>query len=220
MHTLSDTDITKKALGNVLGIFDSPTGSPIFRQLLTDLAGGEGEARDLWMIVRQILSGKALADGFDITAQELDAIYALGLIQQAEGRHEAAIPVFSILALLNQNDIRAYKRMAASLAQLRKFDEALKNLGVAYLIDPDDTEIAIMAAECHIATGEHEQARYYLDRAIEKANPARRATSAYQRASALLHHLEQQSKAATVSAGLGNADQYAALISDEERSRE
>ncbi len=216
---LSGNDITKRVLDNVLGVFDLPTGSPTFKELFTALAGGEEEARHLWTIVRHILNGNVLAEGLDITSQELDAIYSLGLIQQAEGRHEAAIPVFSILALLNQNDIRAYKRMAASLIQLRKFDEALTYLGVAYLIDPEDAEAAIMVAECHIATAEQDQAKYHLQKAIEKTGAASQTTTAYQRASALLRHLGQQSLAATVRVGSENTDQCDARAADKERIR-
>lgn len=154
MFTPPVDKIAQKALSDVLGLFNSGRAPVELQRMIIELAGSEENAKDVWTIAAAVAQGKSLAEGFSINQQELESIHAIGLLQQAEGQHAAAIKAFGMLALLNQQDIRAHKGIGRSLRQLGEPARAATNFAAALMFDPDDLEAMVSLAECRILAGD------------------------------------------------------------------
>jgi tetratricopeptide (TPR) repeat protein len=148
----------------MLDTFKSEQVRKISKDLLEKLVGQPADLEAMVDVVSGIESGKIIGQGFSLTESELDGVMGLASMHYQSGRYEDAARLYSFVALMNHLDIRAFKGAAMCLQKLGFHAEALQCLGVALLQAPDNQELAQMASESFVLTGDTEKAQDIIER--------------------------------------------------------
>jgi Flp pilus assembly protein TadD len=192
MIASNDQKITAQAFSDAFNMFDSGQGFLTIRGLLSDMTGGEDNAREILKIVRQILEGKTLAQGLGIEPEELEAMHVLARLQKSEGRYLEAMQIYGLLIIFDQNDPRFHKGLGLSVKALGEAEKALELLLFAYALDADDKEIALAIAECHLAADRREIAEKMLENLVSKPADGEEEIALNAKAKAILELLEKR----------------------------
>ena len=84
--------------------------------------------------------------------EEQESLYALGNFLMKQGMHDKAQTVFFVLRAYHPVEYRYVLAHALCLKQRTLFEDALEELRVAAMLEPDSPEPLMHAAECLIAS--------------------------------------------------------------------
>lgn len=102
-----------------------------------------------------------------ISAEQLEAVYALAYADIQAGRFEEAIDRCGMLAQHDPGDRRFLVAFALCLQHLEQFESAARFYGEALLLDATDALCAFRIGECLGALGELTDAREALEMAVK-----------------------------------------------------
>ncbi|WP_198031295.1 SycD/LcrH family type III secretion system chaperone [Bradyrhizobium sp. th.b2] len=101
-----------------------------------------------------LMAGRAtLGDVVGITDEELEALYALGYRYYCCGKYERALSFFRFLCLHRHTDARYWLSLAATSQVLEDTEGAVQAYGLAALLNSEDPQIPLRAAECLVKLG-------------------------------------------------------------------
>ncbi|MBL6080047.1 SycD/LcrH family type III secretion system chaperone [Belnapia sp. T18] len=100
-----------------------------------------------------------------ITGDELEAVYSMGYGFYSAGQHQDAADVFRFLCLHRHTDPRFWLGLAASAQMLGFHAVAVQAYGVCAMLEPEDPQVSVRAAECFIAMGDATSAGTALEAA-------------------------------------------------------
>lgn len=148
-----------------------------------DAASGM-DAERMAEIAQMIASGATdLAAVAGMTDDELEAVYALGHGFYESGRFEDARDMFRFLCMHRHMETRFWFGLGAASQMLRDYDKAIIAYRTSAMLNLEDPQIPLRAAECFRALGDEENARAALDAVLilaerkpEHATFAKRAT--------------------------------------------
>lgn len=113
--------------------------------------------------------------GFGVSLQSLSensrrAIYASAYHQYHHARYEDASKSFRLLAILDPFTKEHWMGLGASKQLLKKYEEAKQSYAVASLLDFNDPNPHLHAAECYLSQGEINEAMKALKMAKERCS--------------------------------------------------
>ncbi|WP_157786088.1 MULTISPECIES: SycD/LcrH family type III secretion system chaperone [Bradyrhizobium] len=129
-----------------------------------------GDATDSERLARlaiNFVAGRAdLASVIGITDDELEALYVFGHRYYSCGKYEDARNFFRFLCLHRHTDARFWFGLAASSQMLGNPENAMQAYRLAGLLDTDDPQIPLRAAECFIKLDDPTAAITALENAL------------------------------------------------------
>ncbi|MEF9999336.1 MAG: SycD/LcrH family type III secretion system chaperone [Comamonas sp.] len=141
---------------------------------------------------RQVLDllsqGAGLGTIFGYTADEYEALYALGHDHYSQQRYLDAAKCFSFLMAHQSLEPRYMNAFAACMQMLKRYKEAIQYYSTASVLDLEDPLPTFHTAECFIALEMREQASEALTLVVAQCQQTAFAELA-QRAQALLELL-------------------------------
>ncbi|WP_420969609.1 SycD/LcrH family type III secretion system chaperone [Bradyrhizobium sp. B120] len=123
-----------------------------------------------------LMAGRAtLADVVGITDEELEALYVLGYRYYCCGKYEHALSFFRFLCLHRHTDARSWLSLAAASQMLEDTEGAVQAYRLAALLNSEDPQIPLRAAECFVKLGRPAAAMVALGDvlALSAGNPGR-----------------------------------------------
>ncbi|WP_426441424.1 SycD/LcrH family type III secretion system chaperone [Bradyrhizobium genosp. P] len=109
------------------------------------------EAGRLAQLALDLMTGRAkLADVIGITDDELEALYVSGRRYYCCGQYEHAVTFFRFLCLHQHTDARYWFSLAAASQMFGDAENALHAYRVAALLNKQEPQIPLRAAECFI----------------------------------------------------------------------
>jgi type III secretion system low calcium response chaperone LcrH/SycD len=114
-------------------------------------------------------SGQTLGPVMGCSLEVQEALYHRGHTLYNQAKYDEAMRVFAYLMMANHVDRRYYNGFAACLQMQRRYSDAIKYYGVASVLMLTDPQPAMHMAECHLALGDHAQARTSIDYALTQA---------------------------------------------------
>ncbi|MFK4531968.1 type III secretion system low calcium response chaperone LcrH/SycD [Bradyrhizobium ottawaense] len=99
-----------------------------------------------------------LADVVGVTDEELEALYMLGYRYYCYGKYERALSFFRFLCLHRHTDVRSWLGLAAASQMLGETEGAVQAYRLAALLNNEDPQIPLRAAECFVKLGRPESA--------------------------------------------------------------
>ncbi|WP_081494943.1 SycD/LcrH family type III secretion system chaperone [Bradyrhizobium liaoningense] len=101
-----------------------------------------------------LMAGHATLGGVvGITGEELEALYALGYRHYCCGKYERALSFFRFLCLHRHTDARSWLSLAAASQMLEDTEGAVQAYRLAALLNSEDPQIPLRAAECLVKLG-------------------------------------------------------------------
>lgn len=101
-----------------------------------------------------------------LTKKDLEAFYTTCHYLYQGGHYQKAYEFFSLLALLNNTDKRAWMGAGGCLEGLKNYQKALDGYAAAALLDGSDPEPYFRAFHCYLELGNTSQAIKALDQVI------------------------------------------------------
>lgn len=195
-RTQRDSEITSMAFSEVLKMFDSGNGLEVFRDLLSEFSGGRENAHNAIKIAKEIIAGKTFAQSLEITDEEIEALHVLARIQKSEGRYVDAMEIYALLTMLDQNEVKFHKGLGLTAKAAGEYKKSIDSLGLAYLMNPEDNEVSLAIAECHLALGEKEKSRKILEKILINSKELSEKSREIARASVILEAMTSASASA------------------------
>lgn len=99
-----------------------------------------------------------LADLIGVTDDELEALYVLGCRYAYCGKYEHALTFFRFLCLHRHTDARVWLALACASQMLGAVEDAIEAYRLAALLNREEPQIPLRAAECFIKLKQPESA--------------------------------------------------------------
>lgn len=109
-----------------------------------------------------LVNQKTLSDLKGITKEELEATYAAAYNFYNYGKFDQAESLFTVLCQLDQYEHKFWMGLGASRQMQKKFEEATLAYGMAAVMDENNPNPAMHAADCFIAMKNFSQAEKAL----------------------------------------------------------
>lgn len=93
------------------------------------------------------------------TPETANQLYAMAFRFYESGKYREAVHFFRVLTSMNTDERKFWIGLGASLQMLRDYENALPAYGIAALLDENDPQVHLYAAECFIALQRIEEAR-------------------------------------------------------------
>jgi type III secretion system low calcium response chaperone LcrH/SycD len=152
-------------------------------------------------LLRQIQAGKTFGPMLGHSVGMQRVMYHHGHAFYTQGKYEEAIRVFGFLVIADHFDRRYHMGMAACLHMLKRYVEAARYYGIAWLLDLTDPAPPMHAAECQLAIGDRAQARKSLEHALVQARAHARHGHHIPRLEAMLSLVEAEERSSRSSPG-------------------
>ncbi len=127
-----------------------------------------------------------------LTDDELEAVYTLAYGFYASGKYEDALDMFRFLCLHRYIEPRFWFGFGAACQMCGHTPAALQAYAICGLLDTDDPQIPLRAAECFRLLGDEKNARSALDAALTIAGANPKHASVVERANMMRAALQQQ----------------------------
>ena len=132
-----------------------------------------------------IMAGGTVGDALNYTAQDYEALYALGHGYYQAARYDEAYKVFAYLMIHNHLELRFIMAYAASAQMLEKWDEAIHNYSLSIAMDMVNPQPMLHVCECLIGLAQYARAQEGLNLVLTRAQQLN-LTDVAHRAQALL----------------------------------
>ncbi|MCZ8395921.1 SycD/LcrH family type III secretion system chaperone [Achromobacter ruhlandii] len=129
-------------------------------------------------IVDQMARGGSLRQLKGMTADECEALYALGYGLYEKGRYADALKVLAYLVTLDHTEHRYLVALGAAAQAMGKHADALQQYMAATLLDPLEPAPVFRAAQCLLEMGQPAAALQSCDLALAMCKPDRHAALA------------------------------------------
>lgn len=106
---------------------------------------------------------EALPSASRLTAEQLEAVYALAYAHVVQRQYDQALRVFALLSLYGPTRKHYLVGLALCLQKVGRHDEAASMYGVVLVLYPDAWEAALQMAECQAALGQTSEALAMLE---------------------------------------------------------
>ncbi|QOZ36253.1 SycD/LcrH family type III secretion system chaperone [Bradyrhizobium sp. CCBAU 53421] len=129
--------------------------SGVEQGLLSDLEAADAIDRGASShLTLDLMAGRAtLGDVVGITDEEIEALYTLGYRYYCCGKYEHALSFFRFLCLHRHTDARSWLSLAAASQMLEDTEGAVQAYKLAALLNSEDPQIPLRAAECLVKLG-------------------------------------------------------------------
>ncbi len=111
-------------------------------------------------------SGGTLSQTLGITANECEALYALGRSLYGQGKYEDAFKLFARLVTYDHMESRYQLALASCMQMTGRYQDALQQYVVVTVMRLDDPVPVFHSAECLLALGRPQEARDSLELVI------------------------------------------------------
>lgn len=150
----------------------------------TTTAGTEARLReDTDALIHMLADGGTLGTLMGLAADELEALYAMGLGYYQQARYAEAMKVFARLVAFSHAEPRYLNALAAAQQMLGRHEQAIHYWGVSQLLDSSDPVPTFHTAESLLALG-------HVDDALDALDLVQRQCRRQQRHPALLARAE------------------------------
>lgn len=134
-------------------------------------------------------NGKTLSDIKGISHDHLEAVYGVAHNVYSSGDYQQAQKIFQFLCYCDHLEKKYWMGLGACRQMLKLYVEAVETYSFAMLLDSSDPQPPLLAADCHIALGNKEEAISGLNAAIEWSGDNPKYQELRERAQALLEVL-------------------------------
>ena len=141
---------------------------------------GEADLVRLATLTEEIMAGRTdLAAAAGMTDDELEAVYALGHGFYASGQFSDALDFFRFLCIHRHTDARFWFGYGAASQMLGQTENAVHAYGLTALLDSEDPQVPLRAAECFVKLDQGPAARNALEAVLtlSEGKPAYAATA-------------------------------------------
>jgi type III secretion system low calcium response chaperone LcrH/SycD len=158
---------------------------------MSEAAEADPDVARLAELAEQIIAGRTdLAVIQGITDDELEAVYTLGHGFYGSGKYADALEMFRFLCVHRHLEARYWFGLAATNQMLGEIPAAVQAYGVCALLDVDDPQVPLRAAECFRQLGDETNARSALEAAIIVAGADPKKAAYAERARLMLGALQ------------------------------
>lgn len=120
---------------------------------------------------KTLMSGGTMRELKGLTADEVEAIYALGFNLYNSGKYDDADKVFRYLVLLDHTNAKYWNALGSVQQVRREFSKAVTSYAYASFLDLENPKPQYGAAQCFLAMGDKVNAESALA-ALEQYAPA------------------------------------------------
>ena len=128
-----------------------------------------GVAEERKELVQLIESGCTLRDIQGLTNENMEGLYALAYSEYNQGKYDKAQELFQLLCQLDHLEKKYWVGLGATRQMLKDYSNAIDAYSVAVMFDLNDPVPPMHAAECHLASGNREEAVSGFQYAIDAA---------------------------------------------------
>lgn len=118
--------------------------------------------------VPETFQNETLQKELKLTDVDMEKLYREGYSAYQENKIQEAHEIFMLLALLNPFIQKYWVALGAADMSNEKWDDALKRLAIATLLEPSDPYPHLHAYYCYKALGNRDEASIALERAHEE----------------------------------------------------
>jgi len=154
---------------------------------LADIDVSQIDMDQIGQLAQQFAKGTSLAAMRGLTPQHLEAIYSVAFNLYKNGRYEDAVKVFKFLCLHDHLQSKFWMGLGATQQLLKQFKQASSTYGYAYMLDSDNPQIPLHAADCFLAEGNLPHAESALNLVIELTQNRPQHNALRERAQVLLN---------------------------------
>ncbi|MFZ4791734.1 MAG: SycD/LcrH family type III secretion system chaperone [Candidatus Competibacteraceae bacterium] len=166
---------------------------------LADLLSAEGlaEVADFsQLVVNFLMNGKTIGELKGLTSEDMDAVYNVAYNAYASENYEEAHKIFKFLCYFDHLEKKHWLGLGVCRQMLKLYEQAIEAYTYAMLLDSNDPQPPLLAADCHIALGNRDAAISGLTAALEWSGDRSEYQSIRERATALLEVLNASASAA------------------------
>ncbi len=160
--------------------FDAVWASDAARKIIEDILSGVTDdpqvKQELLESTREIMQGKTFGQGAGIKTEHMDMVAHLAAQQFLATHYNDALRLYGFIAIMNHYDARSMKGMAMCHQKMGNHQEALRCFGLTLLLEPDDIDTVLMAADSLMRTGNLREAMDIVDKVISTPIPAKPAS--------------------------------------------
>lgn len=147
-------------------------------------------------IAEAVMEGRAtLASVQGITAEELEAVYAVAHGLYGAGRFTDALDLFRFLCLHNHGEAKYWFGLGACQQMTGDTAAALKSYGMSALLDASEPQVPLRAAECFVKLGDKANARAAAEAATIVAEGKPEQAAIAERARLLMARIDKETAA-------------------------
>lgn len=155
----------------------------------------EREIDKLMPLVKSMMMGQVtMKDLYEITDDEIEAIYSAGFNFYQHGKFDKAKEIFSSLCRLNYTDPRYFMGLAACHQMLKDYEKAIDTYSVAGLLEMTDPRPPFHAASCMLSLKKIEDAKVAFGSVIAICGEKEEHKEVKKQAENLLEGLQKKEK--------------------------
>jgi len=143
-----------------------------------------------------IINGKTLGELKGLSSEDMEVVYNVAYSTYAGENYEQAHKIFKFLCYFDHLEKKYWLGLGASRQMLKLYEQAIEAYTYAMLLDSNDPQPPLLAADCHIALGNRDAAISGLTAALEWSGDRPEYQSIRERATALLEVLNASASAA------------------------
>jgi len=154
---------------------------------LADIDVSNIDMDQVGQLAQQFAQGTSLGTIRGLSPEHMEAIYSVAYNLYKNGRYEDALKVFKFLCLHDHLQGKFWMGLGATQQMLKQFKQAGTTYGYAYMLDSDNPQIPLHAADCFLADGNLPHAESALNLVIELTQNRPQHNAVRERAQVLLN---------------------------------
>ncbi|CAK0777944.1 secretion system chaperone SscA [Gammaproteobacteria bacterium] len=154
----------------------------------------QGEVAEI--ITNFVNNGKTLRELKGLTRENMEAVYTVAYNAYNSGNLEQAEKVFKFLCYFDHLEKKHWMGLAATRQSQKNYMDAVNTYSFAALLDINDPQIPMLAADCHLAMGDRQAAQSGYTAATMFSGDRPEYQTLKARAQAMLEALGQVSESA------------------------
>lgn len=147
-----------------------------------------------------IMNGKTIGELKGLSSEDMEVVYNVAYNTYASENYEEAHKIFKFLCYFDHLEKKHWLGLGVCRQMLKLYEQAVEAYTYAMLLDSNDPQPPLLAADCHIALGNRDAAISGLTAALEWSGDRPEYQSIRERATALLEVLNASATAAKSSA--------------------
>ncbi len=120
-------------------------------------------------VIDELFAGGRLADGLELSDEELEGLYAAGYTCYNSRQYEQASALFYFLCLMDNIQKKYWFALAATQKMQKRYQEAIKTYETVGILDIYNPAPPLHAADCYVFLGEKEKALRAVEAVIALA---------------------------------------------------
>jgi type III secretion system low calcium response chaperone LcrH/SycD len=157
---------------------------------IQQVLGGMNDEQLAEIFNQFLLNGHTVKSLQDLSRDNLEAVYAMAYGDYNNGSYERAAQLFELLCYLDHMEKKYWLGLGAARQMLKNYEGAVDAYSLASVFDLQDPNPPLLAAECHLAMGQREQALSGFQFAVDCAGERPEHEALKQQAAAKLELLQ------------------------------